>query len=196
MHYLPDTEDEDSAAEKFWPEGYKQVIRDDVPGWVSAKLHEKAHFEHIYNTVYSEKYSDHSDFLNRMGSMIAVGAENGADDAFNDIMDAFLYELPLPDVRQFANYLWPEALSEDSTEQLRRVIIDEYSVDGIYTNAYSMGYTETYAGLDEYIDRVSEIVVAGTRNGANDALERIYRSFMVHTPLIPARRRPRRLRTW
>ena len=38
MHYLPDTEDEDSAAEKFWPEGYKQIIREEVPARVSAQL--------------------------------------------------------------------------------------------------------------------------------------------------------------
>ena len=196
MHYLPDTDDEDSAAEKFWPEGYKQVIREAIPALVSAQLHEKTHFSHIYTECYSEKYSDHSEFLKRIGDMVAVGAENGADDAFNDIMDSFLYELPLPDVRRYARYLWPEALSEDTTSRLKQVVIDEYMVDDLYTNAYRVGYAERYAGLDEYIDWVSEIVVVGTKNGANDTLERIYRSFMMRTPLTPARRRPRRLKIW
>ena len=128
--------------------------------------------------------------------MVAVGAENGADDAFNDIMDAFLYELPLPDARRYARYLWPEALTEDITGRLKQVVIDEYSVDNIYTNAYDVGYADRYASLDEYIDWVSEIVIVCTKNGANDILERIYRSFMMRTPLTPARRRPRRLKIW
>ena len=196
MHYLPDTDDEDSAAEKFWPEGYKQVIREEIPAQVSGRLQEKEHFGHIYRSCYSEKYSDHGEFLNRIGDMVAVGAENGADEAFNDIMDSFLYELPLPDVRVYARYLWPETLSEDTTGRLKQIVIDEYTLDDIYTNAYEVGYAEIYAGLDEYIDWVSEIVLVGTRNGANDTLERIYRSFMMHTPLTPARRRPRRLKIW
>jgi hypothetical protein len=128
--------------------------------------------------------------------MVAVGAENGADDVFNDIMDSFLYELPLPDARRYAHYLWPDALSEDAARRLKQVVIDEYMIDDIYTNAFKVGYAERYASLDEYINWVSEIVLVGTRNGANDTLERIYRSFMMHTPLIPARRRPRRLKVW
>lgn len=197
MHYLPDTDDEDSAAEKFWPEGYKQVIREEIPAWVSAQLHEEeAHFSRVYAARYSEKYADPGAFLSRMGDMVAVGAENGADDAFNDIMHAFLYELALPDVRRYAQYLWPEALTEDAAARLKQVVIAEYTVDRIYANAYEVGYADRYADLGEYIDWVSELVITRTKNGANDALQKIYRSFMMHTPLIPARRRPRRLRTW
>ncbi len=196
MHYLPDTEDEDSAAEKFWPEGYKQVIREGIPAQVAAQFHGEKQLEDIYEERFSEKYSDPGEFLNRMGDMVAVGAENGADDVFNDIMDSFLYELPLPDMRKYAHYLWPEVLTEDITGRLRQIILDEYSVDGIYTNAYSVGYADRYSSFDEYIDWVCEIVITGTKNGANDALERMYRSFLMHTPLTPARRRPRRLRTW
>jgi hypothetical protein len=196
MHYLPDTEDEDSAAEKFWPEGYKSIIREEIPPRVSAQLQGEPRFEKIYEERFSDKYFDAGDFLSRLGAMVAVGAENGADDVFNDIMDSFLYELPLPDIRRYAHYLWPEVLTEDITERLRQVILDEYSVDGIYTNAYSVGYADRYPSFDEYIDWVSQIVVVGTKNGANEALGKIYRSLSMHTPLTPARRRPRRLRTW
>ncbi len=196
MHYLPDTEDEDSAAEKFWPAGYKQVIRELVPEWVVPQLQGEERFSYFYAQTYSEKFSDQKAFLTKIGDMVAVGAENGADDAFNDIMDSFLYELPLPEVRRYANYLWPEGLTKDSSRRLKQVVTDEYSADSIYTNAYNVGYADRYASLDEYIDWVSDIVITGTRNGANDRLESIYRSFMMHTPLAPARRRPRRLRTW
>jgi len=165
MHYLPDTEDEDSAAEKFWPEGYKQVIREEIPARISDQLHEEEEqFGRIYTECYSNKYPDHSAFLSKIGDMVAVGAENGADDAFNDIMDSFLYELPLPDARIYAHYLWPEALTEDISGRLKQVVIDEYAVDGIYTNAYNVGYADRYASLDEYIDWVGEIVIAGSKN--------------------------------
>ena len=38
MHFMPDTEDLDSAAETFWPGGYKQVIREDVRQSVGDKI--------------------------------------------------------------------------------------------------------------------------------------------------------------
>lgn len=196
MHYLPDTEDEDSAAEKFWPEGYKQIIREELPPRVSAQLQGKPRFERIYKERFSDTYSDLGDFVDRLAAMVAIGAENGADDVFNDIMDAFLYELPLPDLRRYTHYLWPEVLTEVITTRLRQIILDEYSVDSIYTNAYNVGYADRYPSFDEYIDWVMQIVIIGTKNGANDALRRIYRSLAMHTPLTPTRRRPRRLRTW
>jgi len=196
MHYLPDTEDEDSAAEKFWPEGYKQVIREGVPSYASAQFRAVPLISHFYGNQFSEKYPNADAFIDRLANMIAVGAENGADDAFADIMNSFLYELPLPETRDYAAYLEPEMLSSETHLQLKQVIVDEYSVDDIYTNAYNVGYADRYEDLEEYIDWVSRIVISGVRNGANDALGKIYRAFMTHTPLTPARRRPRRLKTW
>ena len=196
MHYLPDTEDEDSAAETFWPEGYKQVIREQMPPKVSAQLRTDRDFEAIYQEGFSNQYADLDGFLDRIGNMVAIGAENGADDAFDNIMDSFLNELPLPDPRRYAHYLMPEALPDDTAGQLRQSVVDEYTDENIYANAYRVGYADTFASVEDYIDRVSDIVVTGTENGANDTLARIYRSFLIRAPLTPARRKPRRLKTW
>ena len=63
MHYMPDTEDEDSAAETFWPEGYKQVIREDVRQAVGTQLNGKRRFRHVYQQQYCAKFSSHGQFL-------------------------------------------------------------------------------------------------------------------------------------
>ena len=63
MHYLPDTEDEDSAAEKFWPEGYKQVIREHVPEWVVSQLQGEERLGTFYAQTYSDKFSDQTAFF-------------------------------------------------------------------------------------------------------------------------------------
>jgi hypothetical protein len=196
MHYLPDTEDEDSAAEKFWPEGYKQVIREEVPAQVSAQLLDDRAILQVYNAQFAAKHADITGFVDRIAAMVAVGAENGADDAFNDIMDAFLYEWPLPEARPYARYLEPDVLPQVIADTLRQVVIDEYKVDDIYSNAYAVGYADDFTNLEDYMDRVGDIVVVGTKNGANDALEKLYRAFLLQAPLAPARRRPRRLKTW
>ncbi|UCH43722.1 MAG: hypothetical protein JSW16_04080 [Dehalococcoidales bacterium] len=193
---MPDTEEEDSAAETFWPEGYKQVIRDDVRRLVNAQLDDGNRFKHVYRQRFSERYSDLGQFLSKISDMIVIGAENGADNAFDDIIDAFWTEAPLPPEGRYTRYLWPEALPEGSENNLQQIIIDEYSQDNVYQHAYRVGYTGIYATFDQFIEKVARLVVTGTQNGADDLLGKTYMSFGSGLPLPPARRHPRRLKMW
>ena len=196
MHFMPDTEDDDSAAERFWPEGYKQVIREDVRQSIGARLGDGKRLKHIFRRLYSEKYGDLGQFASKIADMIAVGAENGADDAFEELMEAFLVEGPLPEGREYASYFWPQAFSPAIRDKLEQVIVDEYSQDNIYQHAYESYYGRKYRRFDEFIDRVTRAVVIAAMNGADDMTAAIYRSFITPYPLPPARRYPRRLKLW
>jgi hypothetical protein len=196
MHYMPDTEEEDSAAETFWPEGYKQVIRTDVRQAIGSQLNGKKRFRRVYREGYSEKYSSYEQFLDRIADMVAIGAENGADDTFDDIVDALLAEEALPEERKYTRYFWPEIFPPKVKEKFRRIIVDEYSEDNVYDFAYKVGYRNDFSSFDEYINKVAKIVTTGSMNGANDMLEGIYRSFTHLSPLTPARRHSRRLKNW
>ncbi len=196
MHFMPDTEDADSAAERFWPEGYKQVIREDFSQAVAAQLNVGKKLRHVYQQQYSEKFTDLNQFANKLAEMIAIGAENGADNAFDELMEAFLVEDPLPEGRRYISYFWPQAFSPSIKNKLARVVIDEYSQDNVYQHAYDSYYQRKLRTFDEFIARVARIVVTGATNGADDMLEAIYRSFMTPHPLPPARRYPRRLKFW
>ncbi len=205
MHFMPDTEDEDSAAETFWPEGYKQVAREDVRQAIGTQLNGKKRFRRVYQQGYCQKYSSYDQFLDRIADMVAIGAENGADDAFDDIIDAFLAEAALPEVARCACYFWPQGFPQRVKKGLQQVIVDEYSQDNVYTHAYEVGYGRnardnankgSYRYFGEFIKQVAQLVVTGAMNGADDMLEAIYRSFMYLNPLPPARRHPRRLKIW
>ena len=193
---MPDTEDEDSAAETFWPEGYKQVIREDVRQLIGAQLNDGKKLRHVYQQQYPEKFTDLNQFANRIADMIAIGAENGADDAFDDIISAFWTESPLPEVRRYARYFWPQAFPQRAKKRLQQVIVDEYSQEEVYSHAYKVGYEGSYRNFGEFISQVAQLVVTGAMNGADDMLEAIYRSLASLYPLPPARRHPRRLKTW
>ena len=196
MHYMPDTEDEDSAAETFWPEGYKQVIREDARQVISTKLQGHKRFSHIYQKLYSEKFSSYDQFLNKIADMVVISAENGADDAFDEIMDAFMEEDALPDMRKYTSYFKPEVISKAVRENLRQVIIKEYSEDDVYKFAYMAGYRNDYGGFEKFLNQVAELVILGAMNAADNMLEHIYSSFINLNPLVTARRHPRRLKTW
>lgn len=196
MHFMPDTEDADSAAERFWPEGYKQVIRQDFRQAIAAKFNAGKKLRHVYQQQYSEKFVDLDEFVGKIVDMIAIGAENGADNAFDEIMEAFLVEDPLPEERSYARYFEPQSFSSNIRNSLAQIVIDEYSQDNVYQHAYESYYQSKLPGFDEFIAQVAQTVVTGAMNGADDTLEAIYRSFMASRPLPPARRYPRRLKLW
>ena len=191
-----DTEDADSAEERFWPEGYKQVMREDVRQSIGVELGDGKRLRHIFRRLYSEKYGDLDQFVNKIADMIAVGAENGADDASEELMEAFLVEDPLPEGHQYFSYFWPQAFSQRVEKRLHQVVVDEYSQDNVYNHAYKVGYQGSYRNFGEFISQVAQLVVTGAMNGADDMLEAIYRSLLTPSPLPPARRHPRRLKTW
>ena len=199
MHFLPNTEDEDAAAEVYWPEDFKQVIRTGLRQVLAAKLNGQG-LRHVYNQKYREAYSDFSQFMDRIADIIVIGAENGADDAFDEMYTAFLTESPLPEVRRYSRYLWPQAFPQRVKRELHRAIVDEYSQDSTYNYAYKVGYAKDYPNFGEFITEVARLVVTGVVNGADNMLEELYRAFAILDSLPPARRparrRPRRLKAW
>lgn len=196
MHFMPDTEDADSAAEKFWPEGYKQLIRQDFRQAVAAGFNAGKKLGHVYQQQYSEKFAGLDEFVGKMADMVAIGAENGADDALDEMMDAFLIEAPLPEGRRHARYFEPQSFSRSIENNLAQIVIDEYSQDDVHQHAYESYYQTNLPSFDEFIAQVAQTVVTGAMNGADDMLEAIYRSLMASCPLPPARRYPRRLKLW
>jgi len=171
MHFMPDTEDEDSAAETFWPEGYKEVIREDVRRVVADQLIKKKRFRRVYRKGYADRFDSYEQFLNKVADMVAIGAENGADDAFDEIMDVFMEEDALPEPCHYTYYFWPHPLT-------REVV----------------GYKNDFGDFDKYLNHVATLVMTGVRKGSSDTLERIYRSFINLDRMLPVRRYPRRLK--
>lgn len=196
MHFMPDTEDADSEAERFWPEGYKQVIREDLCGVIAVQLNNSKWLNHVYHQQYRKQYKTIDPFESKIIDMLTIGAENGADDAFDDVIDAFLTESQLPEIRRYARYLYLPAFQADVTSKLQKVITKEYTQDDIYDYAYKVGYQRSYLNFGEFISQVGQLVVTGAMNGLDNVLEVIYSSFISDCPLPPARRHPRRLKVW
>ena len=195
MHFFPDTSEADAAAESFWAENFKQVIRDDFRQHIGTQL-DDGKLRHIYQQRYSPEYSNLDEFVNRIADMVTISAENGTDTAFDDIYTVFLTELPLPEVRKYAVYLLPGAFPKSMQRKIHRAIIDEYRQETVYQYAYKVGYQKSFDTFYKFIDRVAELVVNGAIMGADDMLEKIYRSFITHHPFPPARRNPKRLKAW
>lgn len=196
MHFMPDTEEEDFEAETYWPESYKRIIREDVHQLLCAQLGKGNRLRHVYEQQYSPSYPDLNQFTNRIAGVLVIGAENGTDDAFDGVISSFLTESPLPKAQSYARYLWPQVFSTEIQRKLQQSVVDEYSQDNVYLYAYLVGYRGSFPEFEQFIDYISHLVVTGAMNGADDMLERIYNSFMISSPLPPARRHPRRLRSW
>jgi hypothetical protein len=193
MHDLPDTEDQDAASERYWPEGYKNVLTDLLYHEVRQRILEAGAFKNLQETRYSKVFPDHQGFADRLAQMVVIGAENGADEMFEEIYASFRADRPLPADRALARYFWPLPFSAEVAEALRQILINEYGGH----HAFHHIHEDHYAGslsFEDFIKTVADLVVCGAQNGADQTLGRIYQAFVSHAPLPPSRRRPRLLR--
>jgi hypothetical protein len=193
MHEMPDTEHADAAAERLWPEGYKSTIRDRVAQRVAADVSEAGAFVQVYEEHYATAFESYPIFVVRAAEIVAIGAENGTDGAFDEIHAALRNGTGPPEIRVRARYLWPEPFDEGLGAELHRAIVAEYRGSHAFEHLHEDHYLGDLS-FDDFVDRVAGLVVAGGVNGADDAVAAVYRAFLTGSPLPPARRRPRRIR--
>ena len=196
MHYIDDTEDEDSAAELFWKEEFKKVLREKISIVIFNEITKNSSFKGIYKKQYHHIFPTYDEFVSLIAGMVEIGSENGSDDAFNEIYSAFKIQGPLPEARRYARYYWPKALIPEISKEVNKAIVDEYSKETSYQADYKEHYSRIYPDFGTFLDQVAEPVVVGAINGADEMLGKIYRAFLLSLPLPPARRRPRQLKGW
>lgn len=193
MHDLPDTDDADASAEKFWPEGYKNVLRTDLKQAFVDMVIACGAFRTFYESSYNDRFDDYESFVDRLAEMVVIGAENGVDFVLGEVYNAFRKNSSLPDKRYYAQYFWPEVFNEDFRKVLASKAFDEFDNHHAYVHIHEDHY-ESNLPFDEFIAQIADLVVMGAVNGADDALGDIYRAFLDRAPLPTARRRPRALR--
>ena len=194
MHFMPDIEL--GVVENCWPDSFKEVIKSEVGRTVVAVLGSSRSFERVYKKRFSEIYPDSDQFVGRITDMVVIGAERGADDAFDEMNAVFLSDssLPPPEARRRARRLWPEPFPEEVKKRVQQAIVEEYDQEQAYLNAYEDQLAGRYRNPEGFMNEIAEFVVVGAENGADDMLSEIYKSFLFCSPLPPARRHPKRLK--
>jgi hypothetical protein len=193
MHFMPE---DVGYEEKLWPDGYKAVIRNQVHPVIASGLRSKDTLQNIYNQQYADRFADLDRFIERIAEMLVIGAEKGCDEAFDDIVTAFLYENLLPEPRVFARYLLVPKLPKEVTRELMQQIIDEYRQDEVFIHAFKVGYSDIYENFEQFLNESARLAVVGVVNGIDDMLAAIYRAFVDGSPLPPARRNAKRIKNW
>ena len=106
--------------------------------------------------------------------MLVIGAEKGGDEAFDDIVTAFLYEMPLPDPRIYNTYLLFSRLPEEVNGPMMTLVMDEYREDEVFVHAYKVGYWDLYDTYEEFLTQTARLAAVGVVNGVDDMLTAIY----------------------
>lgn len=194
MHFLPDTDNADAIAERYWPDSFKQAVSDEIRSAVRRNLNEKS-LRRVYQRHYAQKYGL-PEFADRVADVVTIGAENGADEGFGRVYQALMAELALPEVRQYARHLWPHIFSKKLKYRLHAAVFNDYYQDEDLRYAYRVGYVAAYQTFDDFANAVAWLVVAGFENGVDDMLVRLYKAFIRGSVLPPARRNPKRLKVW
>jgi len=192
MHFMPEDE---GYEERLWPDGYKAVIKNQLREVIASELCSEDTLQNVYEQ-YAGQFPDLDRFMERITEMLVVGAEKGGDEAFDDIINAFLYEDPLPEPRVYARYLLLPKLPEAVSRQLMQQVINEYRQDEVFIHAFKVGYWNLYENFDQFLNESARLVALGVVNGIDDMITAIYRAFTTGGPLPPARRNPKRVKNW
>jgi len=199
MHFLPNTLEEDAAGERYWPDGFKQVIRGEIPPVLHSEFNEQS-LGQIYKEKFYEKfrakYPDLKSLIDQVIGLVVIGAENGADQGFDGVFQSFMSESPLPDAKPYARHLWPYIFSGLLKGKIHQAIVKEYKRDKSLQYAYKVGYAAKYGSFAEFIDEIAWRIEAGIESGVDEVLAKIYRSFLAKRGLPQGRRRPKRLKEW
>jgi len=195
MHYLPDTNDEDAIQERYWPDNFKLVIRNEIKLTASFKF-TAANLKHIYKQHYSQFFSEIQLFCDAVINSIVVGAENGVDIGFDSVYSAFLKEIPLPEMFQYHRSLWPTLVNADINKKIHQAIAMDYYTDDGFRYAYKDGYKNDYVNYSTFINIIADILIISMSNQIDDTLQKLYAAFVYGYPLPPFRRNPKRLKTW
>lgn len=193
MHDLPDTEEADAAAERYWPDHFKWVIRKRLTEKVEKALLQEQAFTEIHKRLYGSVFSDYRSFCRRLAEGVAIGAENGADAALDELHQALSQQAPLPEKRWYAVYYWPDPFDAELGQVLYREVCEEWGTHPVFRHLYDDHYTGPLS-FDGFTAALADLTVTGAKNGADRMLGEIYRAFLFGRPLPPFRRRPRRVR--
>jgi len=193
MHFMPEDE---GYEEKLWPDGYKAVIKNRLRAVIASELRSEDTLQNVYEQQYADQFPDLDRFIERITEMLVVGAEKGGDEAFDDIVTAFLYEYPLPEPRVYARYLLLPKLPEEVSRQLMQQVIDEYGQDEVFIHAFQVGYGDLYENFEQFLNESARLAAVRVVNGMDDMLTAIYRAFATGGPLPPARRNAKRVKNW
>lgn len=194
MHDIPNTEDTDAEAEKFWPEGYKSLIRDELKLTLAKILLQTDSFRGIYRQRFAGQYKDLEHFLIRLAGMIAIGAENGADEAFDELIRVRIGSKPHLEIRSPACYLLENGLPFEFRKKLHKAILDEYSKDHGLEHLYQDFYSHRWKDYPSFLAFMAELVVFRAARGADEMFHQILGTFIIPRPLPPARRYSRRVK--
>ena len=194
MHFFVLTAAEENIEEKYWPEGFKKVIRTEVEKTVSGQITQTNSFLETYRTYYPALYGDYNEFVAHLTRMVAIGAENGADAVFDEIYSITDNKTDLPQVRMYARYFWPQVHTKELEREIEYAIIGEYRQEEAYNRTYEDHFKGNYQDFNEFLSAIARLVTSGTVNGADDTIDRIYQALLRHEPIPTIRKRPKRLK--
>ena len=193
MHFMPEDE---GYEEKLWPDGYKTVIKSRLREVIASELRSLDTMQNVYKLQYTDKFPNLDWFMERITDMLVIGAEKGGDEAFDDIVTAFLYEFPLPEPRIYTRYLLLPNLPGSVNRQLMQQVIEEYKEDEVFIHAFKVGYWDLYEDFEQFLIETARLAAVGVVNGMDDMLTDIFRAFAAAGPLPPARRNAKRVKNW
>jgi len=189
MHDLIDTETVDAEAELFWRHDFKQLLRNEeaqIANWVNDQQIIKCAYQHYYQSDISW-----AAFKQQIARKVIIGAENGADRVIKFLHRAIRRGAPIPLYPVYARCISTEFLQQGLLNAIHESILAEFMGEEFYQHMFLHHYDGAFADFEFFARIISQNVVTGVINGAEDMITLIFQACWKGCLLPPARRQPR-----
>jgi hypothetical protein len=95
-----------------------------------------------------------------------------------------MHDIPDTDDKDAADELfWPSGYKDVIRQRLSHEITNRIIDAGAYKAIYEERFHDRFSNYEQFVDRLAEIVVIGSENGAERAFDEIHVSFRINRPL-------------
>lgn len=93
----------------------------------------------------------------------------------------------MPEDEGYVEKLWPDSFKDVIKNEVRTVIAAELNAGQTLQRVYKRHYAEKFNDLDQFTNRIAEMLVIGAEKGADDVLDDTVHAFLYECPLPEAR---------
>jgi len=188
MHDYIDTERTDCQEERYWADNFKSVIKAElkqsINRWIDNK---KRFFIRAFAESYIADYKSYRHFVGDISSQMIIGAENGADETFEELYGIMITGGNLTGPAKVEEYtdIFPPRTVTRIFDEIRKDYLDEHELEHIYSSHYK----KEFAAYDMFINFLASLILNGVIRGTEEAAKAIYRSLCIGEQLPRLKRK-------
>lgn len=194
MHDYINTEHIDAKQEKYWLDNFKWALRGELKKSIGAWIDNKqSFFVKAFAEHYLFNYKSYFHFIEDISNKMIIGAENGADDAFEKLYGFIStgHDISNISLVNECTDIFSSKVLEKVINEMRKDLYNENELECLYFSYYSENFTD----FNMFIGVLTDIILTGIIYETEKVTKDIYRALCAKSELPRVKRKIKLLKS-